>query len=334
MHPIQQIEFVKRKVSQNEQPYSNAYRQLISLADAAFNHTTHAVIDFNVPGYYVNATMHQNRSVSLNSDAFDAYTCALAYQLSGGQIKYANQSLRFLKAWADLNKNYSNADGSLVMVYAGSAMIMAGELMLTYSGWNTVDKQNYLQWVRNVYLKASNEIRTRKNNWGDWGRFGAMLSAHLLDTPDKMVENMGLIKSDLFIKIADDGHMPEEVKRGVNGIWYTYFSLAPITAACWVGYQATGENLFTNFTRGNASIKLALDYLYYYNLHPNEWKWFSNPNQGSPRSWPGILLEPMSSIYGDDRYVQYVQSARPLSYRSHHYAWIFPTLMRVQLNPY
>jgi hypothetical protein len=247
MHPQQQIEFVKLKVIQQQQPYYNAYLQLISSADAAFNHTTHALADFAIPGYYVNATMHYKNSLGLQSDSFDAYACALAYHISGLQKKYAEQSLRFLKAWADLNTKYSDFDGSLVMAYSGPGMVIAGELLYNYNGWNPVDREKYFQWVRNVYLKASNEIRLRTNNWADWGRLGSILSAHLLDNPQEVAENIRLIKSDLFHKIAPDGHMPEETKRGDNGIWYTYFSLAPITAACWVAYQTTKENLFTNF---------------------------------------------------------------------------------------
>ena len=334
MHPKHQIEFVKVQVSNRRQPYYDAYRQLISHADAAFNHTTHALADFAVPGFYVDPVLHQRNSAGLQSDAFDAYACALAYHISDGQSKYANQSIRFLKSWADLNTKYSDYDGTLVMAYSGTAMVMAGELLLNYNGWNPTDKQNYLRWVQNVYLKASNEIRTRKNNWADWGRFGSILSAHLLDNTNEMAENIRLVKSDLYKKIAADGHMPEETAREVGGIWYTYFSLAPITAACWVAYQSTGENLFTNYTQGNSSIKQAVDYLYYYNLHPNEWPWFENPNKGSPTSWPGNLLEVMSSIYGDIRYTDYVKSSRPLIYSKHHFAWTFPTLMTVRLGNY
>ena len=65
------------------------------------------------------------------------------------------------------------------------------------------------------------------------GRLGSILSAHLLDNANEMAENIRLVKSDLFHKIAADGHMPEETAREANGIWYTYFSLAPITATCW-----------------------------------------------------------------------------------------------------
>jgi hypothetical protein len=233
-----------------------------------------------------------------------------------------------------LNTVYSDADGVLVMTYAGTGLVIAGELLYNYEGWNATDKAKFFQWVTNVHMKASNEIKTRANNWGDWGRLGAILTAHLLDNTQQLESTIALIKSDLFHKIAQDGHMPEETVRGANGIWYTYFSLAPMTAACWVAYQTTKENLFTNYSQGNASIKLALDYLYYYNLHPDQWPWFKNPNQGSPSSWPGNLLEVMGSLYNDSRFTDYVKPARPIIYPTHHYAWTFPTLMKVQLNGY
>lgn len=39
-----------------------------------------------------------------------------------------------------------------------------------------------------------------------------------------ITENIRLIKRDLAQKFAEDGHIPEEVKTGANGIWYTYIS--------------------------------------------------------------------------------------------------------------
>jgi len=334
IHPQKQIDFVKLKISQKEQPYYNAYLQLLNMTAIAFTHPTHAVANFSIPGYYINASEHINRSKTLQSDSFDAYACALAYQLSGGQPIYANQSLRFIMAWANINKAYSDHDGSLVMTYSGTGMIIAGELLYNYEGWHPDDKSTFFKWITNVYLKAADSIRHNANNWADWGRLGSILSAHLLDNSNEIQTNINLFKSDVFHKIAQDGHMPEETAREANGIWYTYFSLAPMTAACWVAYQTTEENFFTHFSQGNASIKLALDYLYYYNLHPNEWPWYKNPNAGSPSLWPGNLLEVMGSLYNDTNFINYVTPARPIIYSFHHYAWTFPTLMKVQLGDY
>ncbi|KAA0994138.1 alginate lyase family protein [Dyadobacter sp. UC 10] len=330
MHPKSQLDYVKKQIKTRQQPHWDAYQQLIVYADSALQKPAEALADFSVPGYYVNALMHRKNSKSLMSNAFGAYACALAWQLSGEQ-KYADKSLEILNAWGSTNTKYSDADGSLVMSYAGSGMLMAAELLYHYEGWEKADKKQFGTWVENVYKKACNEIRNRSNNWADWGRLGSALCAQFLDDEKEMAENAKLIKSDLFHKIAADGSMPEETKRKANGIWYTYFSLAPITAASWVIFNATGENLFT-YSQEGRSMKTALDYLHYYAMNPSEWKWFENPNKGSAGSWPGNLLEAMSGIYKENEYVKYVQAKRPLIYPTHHFAWTFPTLMTVTLD--
>ncbi|MEQ9437661.1 MAG: polysaccharide lyase family 8 super-sandwich domain-containing protein [Cyclobacteriaceae bacterium] len=326
MHPKAQIDFVKQQIQQQTQPYYDAYLQLRTYADSALQHPHHALADFSVPGYYVKPKVHRKNSKSLQSDSFDAYASALAYQLTGEQ-QYADKARDFLMAWANINTQYSEFDGSLVMAYSGTGMIMAAELLLTYEGWKASDKDQFFSWVTNVYRKATDEIRHRKNNWADWGRLGSILSAHLLDDTAQVAENIRLMRSDLFHKIAEDGHMPEEVRREKNGIWYTYFSLAPITAACWVALQTKGTDLFT-LQEGDKSIKSALDYLLYYQQHPDEWKWFENPNTGSPNTWPYNLMEAMHGIYGDEAYGDFAAEARPHSYPVHHFAWSFPTLMK------
>ncbi|MEK6476186.1 polysaccharide lyase family 8 super-sandwich domain-containing protein [Catalinimonas sp. 4WD22] len=324
MHTQEQIDFVKERIQQK--PYYEAYLQLIDYADAALKHESHALTDFDVPGFYIDSAAHRANSKSLQSDAFDAYAAALAYQLSRDE-KYAEKALDFLMAWANQNTQYSNHDGSLVMAYSGTSMIIAADLLYTYTNWGKDDKAQFFSWAKNVYRKACNEIRERKNNWADWGRFGSILTAHLLDDTTEVEKNIQLIRSDLFHKIADDGHMPEEVRREKNGIWYTYFSLAPITAACWVALQAEEIDLFTYQVNGK-SIKSALDYLLYHTQHPEQWKWFEHPRPGSPEVWPENLFEAMHGIYGDEAYEAYVEKARPLSYPMHHFAWSFPTLMK------
>jgi hypothetical protein len=336
MHPKQQIEFVKKQIAQRKEPFLSAYKQLLLKVDSILNVQHHALEDFNVPGFYVEPKVHRANSQSLQQDGFAAYSSALAWQLSG-KSAYAEKALYFLNAWGRINNRYSNFDGPLVMSYSGTSMVMAGELMHNYRSWKKEDRVRFTNWVSGVYRKAANEIRYRKNNWADWGRLGSMLADYYLNDTADMAENIRLIKSDLFEKIADDGHMPEETRREKNGIWYTYFSLAPITAACWVGYNATGENLFV-LTEGDRSIRKALDYLLYYQQHPAEWKWFKDPNTGSAAAatgfWPSNLFEAMYGVYKDESYRSFTEAYRPIFYEKHHFAWTFPSLMPVSLTGY
>ena len=332
MHPLNQISYVKKKIKEQQEPYFTAYRQLMHYADSIQDVSQNALEDFAVPGFYDKPEEHRANSLALQRDAFAAYCSALAYQLSGEEC-YGQKACYFLNAWSSTNKKYSEHDGVLVMSYSGSALLMAAELMMDTPIWNSQDKDAFKAWVSQVYRKAVNEIRVHKNNWADWGRFGSLLAASLLDDKEEVARNVQLIKSDLFAKIAEDGHMPEEVVRRNNGIWYTYFSLAPMTAACWLVYNLTGENLFV-WEHNGASLKKALDYMLYFHQHPSEWKWDTQPNLGTHETWPDNLLEAMAGIYNDASYLQYVESSRPHIYSLHHFAWSFPTLMPVSLKGY
>lgn len=332
MHPQSQIDFVKGQLVLNHEPYLSAYAQLIEAADEALATPHHALEDFSVPGFYQDSLTHRKNSTSLRTDAFNAYATALAYRLGAGE-KYGKKAGELLSEWGKTNKRYSDDDGPLVMTYAGTAMVIAAQLMSGTDIWHENDRRLCNEWIINVYRKACNEIRNRTNNWADWGRFGSLLCAAYFNDKEEITENVRLIKSDLFHKIATDGSMPEETRREKNGLWYTYFSLAPITAACWLVYNNTGENLFT-WENNGVSLKIAIDYLFYYNQHPGEWKWYKNPRVGTADRWPGNLIEAMSGIYEDIRYAQFVQPNRPLIYPEQHYAWTFPTLMPLSLKGY
>ncbi len=332
MHPQDQITYVKKMVKLQREPFHTAYLQLIHYADSLQGMEHHALADYSVPGYYVKPAEHRANSLALAQDAFAAYSSALAYRLSGKKA-YGEKACYFMNAWAEINKKYSQPDGPLVMSYVGTAMMMAAELMKDSPLWKEGDKQKFVAWTGNVYQKAANEIRERKNNWADWGRLGSLLAASFLEDSEEVERNVELIKGDLGAKFAADGHMPHEVVRGGNGIWYTYFSLAPMTASFWAVYNLTGENLFA-WEEDGKSVKGALDYLLYYQKNPSEWKWFEGPRPGTHKTWPDNLLEAMYGIYGNPEYLSYVAESRPHIYPVHHFAWSFPTLMPVTLEGY
>ena len=336
MHPEEQINFVKQQLKNKKEPYVKAFKMLIKKADSSFHVSHHAVEDFGVPGFYQDKEGHQRLSLGLQRDGISAYSCALAWKFTGKK-KYAERALYFLNSWATVNKKYSQLDGSLVMSYSGTTLMIAADLLKDYKNWTTPDRESFNLWTRNVFRHAANSIRFRNNNSGDWSRLASLLANAFLDDQEDFQEDVRLIKKDFFNKIAEDGHMVEEVKREGNGIWYTYFSLAPLTASMWVIYNESGENLFF-MEKNGASVKKALDYLLYYNQHPQEWKYFKNPRVGTVNSqygfWPANLLDAMSNIYDSNDYRQYVAPYRPLMYVQHDYAWTFPTLLPLSLDGY
>ncbi len=119
-------------------------------------------------------------------------------------------------------------------------------------------------------------------------------------------------------------------RRGRNGIWYTYFALAPLTAACQVAANARGVDLFHYKGADGAGIEEALDYLLRYSREPGEWPHCKGEDLALPgkRQWPGNLYEAMSGVYGKREYEAWIANARPIMVRGHHYAWAVPSLLR------
>ncbi|SFS69237.1 Alginate lyase [Porphyromonadaceae bacterium NLAE-zl-C104] len=335
MHPISQLRHVKYQVVKRVEPFLTAYNRAISDADLSIDleQQEKAMSDFYVPGYYGNEKAHRAAAKNLTDDSYGAYVNALAFRLSGDK-KYAEKAVYFLNAWSNKNTTYSGPDGALTMTRAGSGLVIAAELMTGTKEWSAAERNQFSHWVINVYQRAGNSIRNRQNNWADWGRYASILSASFTENRAAANENIRLMKSDLFVKIAPDGHMPEEVPRGVTGTWYTYFSLSPLTASAWIANNITGENLFALESGEGASIKKAVDYILYYSINPSEWPWYDNPERGTPNKWPGNLVEALYGIYKDQSYISYVSGSRPIVYNDHHFTWTFPTLMPLSLTGY
>lgn len=341
-HPIEQLRHVKYNVVRKVEPYYTAYGRLIRDADDLIEqeYQENAVSHLEIPGYYSDKEGHVAANAALVNDSYAAYANALSFRLSGDK-KYGEKAIYVLNAWANKNKTYSGSDGALSIARAGSGLMIAAELMSGTELWSTPERNQFISWVTNVYQKAGNSIRFKDtngnlilNNWADWGRYASILSASFTENRAEVDENIQMIKSDLFRKIAPDGHMPDEVGRGGTGTWYTYFSLSPLTAASWIAYNITGDNLFELQSAEGASIKKAVDYILYYSRNPTEWPWDPNPERGTPQKWPGNIVEALYGVYNDADYRSYVVGSRPIIYNDHHFTWTFPTLMPLSLTGY
>jgi hypothetical protein len=208
-------------------------------------------------------------------------------------------------------------------------MIFAAELLTDYAGWSAEQRAGFAKWVRSVYLKNSKGITRASNNWGDWGLLGCAAAYHFLDDAKGLDWCVHSIKKKIDNSIAANGSMPEEIRRGKNGMWYTYFALAPLTAACQIVLNGCDENLFHYQGKDGAGIEKALDYLLKYCRKPTAWPHYRGKDLNLPNAshWPGNLFQAMSGIYGKKQYAEWADPSRPIMVHGHHYAWSVPMLM-------
>ena len=326
----EQINYVKKQIQAHAEPWSSAYTRLMNSVAQKRNTQPNVPANFNVPGFYEDKAGFFAATHEMTADADAAYMMALAYQLNGDQ-NLADRAQRILTAWARGNTGLSGHDGQLTMAYMGSGLILAAELLGNYSGWSADDRGAFQKWVRTVYLaQGVNPIKDRTNIWGEWGTFGAVIAAHYLDDAAGLGTETARLEHHIDEAIASDGHMPDETARGPSGIWYTFFSLAPMTAAARVIENSGGPNLFTWTSPSGKRIDTALAYLFTALKNPSGWSFAQNPGvpNGPRDDWAYDMFEAMADQYGNQPYADYAAMRRPIMTSGHHYAWTFATLMK------
>lgn len=328
-----QISYIRDKVNQGLEPWKSSYEMLIQNADDWINEEPSPVENWYVPGYYTNPDGHiKARSVMVN-DLKSAYACGLAYQFTG-KAKYAEQAIRILNAWSKTLITIGSEDSVLVFSYVGNGFPMTAELVKGYRGWKVADKGLFDSWMKNIYMSFTGKAGGSGNS-GDWGIFARVVGKAYLGNISGMQSDMTELERLITDYIAEDGSLPMENARAGNSVWYTYFALAPMTAACQVIYNTTGVDYFHWTATNGRSVKQALNTYFYYCNHINEWPYYSKPSyptsfQGS--SWPLPLWEAMGGVYNEQNYINFVGNYRPIygpisDNVYHHIAWFYPTLM-------
>lgn len=328
-----QISYIRNNINQGLEPWKSSYDMLIQNADAWINEEPSPQVNWYVPGYYTNADGHiAARSVMMN-DLKSAYACGLAYQFTG-KAKYADQAVRILNAWSKTLVTMGSEDSGLVFAYVGNGFPMTAELVKGYRDWKTEDKGLFDSWMKNVYLAFADKSRGSGNS-GDWGIFARVAGRAYLGDKTGMQPDITELERLITDEIAVDGSLPMENARAGNSVWYTYFALAPMTAACQVIYNTTGVDYFHWVAPNGRSVKQALDTYFYYCNHIDEWPYDPNPAYPSSfqgNSWPLPLWEAMGGVYNNQDYINFIAPYRPLfgpfnSDVYHHMAWFYSSLM-------
>ena len=330
-HTRAQLEYVRKQVKAGQQPWKCGYDQLLSKADGWLSAKPRAMADFRVEFYYSKQqAQHVLMKTLLSEDARVAYACALVYQLNvnlsaAERRKYADKAVEFLNNWATVNTKVSGGDGKLVMCYNGTAFVFAAELLWDYTGWSAAEKKQFKAWAKNV-LYASSGGKRGHSNRANWYLMAALAVDHLTDDTKAMAADIKLIKPTIDRQIKPDGGMPEELRRGKNSMWYTYFGLAPLTACMEIARNAEGIDLYAHDPPSGGTVKDALDFLFKRGIEqPDSWPVKGARNILKPNACGGNLFYVTGLIYNDARYLKWVK--HPIWRDTTGLAWICPSLM-------
>ena len=152
------------------------------------------------------------------------------------------------------------------------------------------------------------------------------MSGHsFLGSKEEFQADVARLKEIIEEQIEPDGSMPEELKRGERSLWYTYFALAPMTAAMKIAAN-NGEDLFHYEPESKGSVRDAIRFFYERGIQ-NPQRWPRMVTDKIDRDGKhGALFFAMGRIYGIKQWQDVAK--HPVWRDRGGLAWICPSLVQ------
>jgi hypothetical protein len=240
------VAVLRQRLREGAEPQTSAFREVRRAADEALRRTPRPPEHWHVPGYYRDAEGHRSAKRPLMEDANGAYAMALVAAMASEDAArpYRRRTVAYLNAWATGIRSFSRKDDStLSFSYHFTPLILAADLLRRGGDWPEADRTAFARFLREKALPMN--TMGAKNNWGNWGLSMAIAIAAYTDDDDLFKKCVQRWRWFIAHQVAEDGHLPHEVKRsgGRRGLWYTNFALLPQTIAAEVA-AVRGTDLY------------------------------------------------------------------------------------------
>ncbi len=285
-------------------PYAPAHDELIAFADEALKHPPRPMSNLDIPG----------TEGPFVDDTATAYGLGLAYAVTG-DVRYAHQSRAYINAWVDTTKGLVNAcpdDGgcqtSLIVARVVPGFVFAADLIRPSGVFSTDDDAAFKAWLEQLILP---DLPTRAGNWGDAGTFSRAAITDYIGDTDGFAKAIDEWRTRMDA-VPADGHLPDEVRRGEDGMSYTQEALQYKVATARLA-ELRGIDLWSYQGKQGATLRGALDVLATYWSRPADWPW--DPNVRVPS--PSPMWELAYQHWQDPAWAKIFAGDRPFSEEGH-----------------
>ena len=254
----QRIQQVRQNIQNRSQPAYDAFLQLQDYISQHSDIVPDVPQTWYVPGFYDDAEGHRQAKNGLRDQANTAYALALMFRLTG-EKKYAEKSVRFIRAWStQLDSMSKKDDSTLSFSYHFPSMIFAADLLRGQEVWPQDSQTKFELFLMEKALPMN--TMDRENNWGNWGLVLTSAIAAYLEDEQLFDQSVSRWKYFIGHQIAEDGHLPHEVNRsgGMRGIWYSHFTLMPQTIAAEI-LSVNGVDLYNYESPSGHTLQTAFD---------------------------------------------------------------------------
>jgi Alginate lyase len=254
-------------------PYAAARDELLGFAEEALKHPPRPMANLDIPG----------TEGPFVDDTAIAYGLGLAYAMTG-DVRYAQQSRAYIDAWVGTTQGLVNAcpdDGgcqtSLIVARVVPGFVFAADLIRPSGVLSADDDAALKGWLERLILP---DLPTRAGNWGDAGTFSRAVITDYLGDADGFAKAIQEWRTRMDA-VPADGHLPDEVRRGDDGMSYTQEALQYKVATARLA-ELRGIDLWSYKGKQGATLRGALDVLSTYWFRPADWPWDPNVRVPSP----------------------------------------------------
>ncbi len=308
----ERMDAIRERIAQGVEPTYSAWRQLEQYVREHEGHRARVPKRWYVPGFYVDAQGHRQAKEGLMQDANTAYAFAL-YARLGGDPDYIQTAGEIIRAWSTLLESTSDQDDStLSFSYHFPAMSFAADLLRGTDAWSDRDERAFRAFLRDKALPLN--TMARANNWGNWGLvLSVSVAAYLQD--DALLERCEeRWKEFIGDQIAEDGHLPHEVRRsgGQRGLWYSHFCLMPQTIAAEI-LRNQGVDLFDYVAPNGRSLRQAFHRLAAWCRQPETFPYWDGPSEELRAMDYYSYFEVLADRWPDENAQALLEGARPMT---------------------
>ena len=299
----QEIDAVRAKISAGQEPWTSAYNQMISAANAALSKSPESVVDNG--GGCVDTNPHMFATDGTKDGSWgsrvdyqkaermsQAITAlGLGYAFSG-EPEYADKALQLLDHWmvdpatymAPYNGNFSphtcgwGHQWSIEVMITIPGMLYGADLIWNYAGWDPQTKAGVAQWAWDIAADTMSQDGGYYNNGENWRYLLEASAGALLGDQTILNHAFGRYRN-AFAGVLDsshtagqmnaDGSLKYEIARSVS-LDYTNFALLPMIGTAEIA-RHNGTDLYTYKLSDGRGVEKGLDYAAPATANPAVW---------------------------------------------------------------
>jgi parallel beta-helix repeat protein len=246
------LEFMKKKVLQGEQPWKDAFERLKAKTDLNFKAIPHAHV---MRGPYGKPNIGGD---DLSKGANMAYNCALLWYITTDKA-FARKAIEIINAWSTVVWDFDYNDAKLLAGWTGYLFCNAAEILkYTSSGWLPKDQDAFADMLNTVYYPLIRYYYPQANGNWDGAIIHSILAIAVYTDNREMFRNAidhflyGNVNGSVFKYIYPSGQCQESPRDQAH----VQLGLGEFAGAARIAYTQ-GVDLFSV-----ADNRLALGYEY------------------------------------------------------------------------